>query len=393
MAQPARTSAPQTGPKPRRLAWRSWVPWLLVVLAAIIGLVSALNIWVKRQALSTDNWTKTSERLLEDDEIRGALSVYLVNQIYENVDVEAALEERLPQQTKPLAAPLAGALQPLAVRAADTLLARPRVQQLWTEANRRAHRLFIAVLDGDDEILVASGGNVILDLHALVERVSEETGIGGRVAERLPPDAGQIVIMEGSQLETARRAVKVVRVLSYLLFFLVLALYALAVYLARGRRRAVLMGAGVSILLVGLLILVVRRFAGNYVVDTLTDNPDAKGAVNHAWAIGTELLRNTGFNAVIYGVAVILAAWIAGPSRPATWLRRVLAPTMRNHPLVIYGAVALILLLILLAGPTDAQRVLPLLILFALAFAGTEVLRRQTAREFPPPVVREPAAG
>ena len=56
---------------------------------------------------------------------------------------------------------------------------------------------------------------------------------------------------------------------------------------------------------------------------------------------------------------------------------------MNTKPVVIYGAVALILFIILLAGPTDAQRIFPLLILFVFAFAGTEVLRRQTIREFP----------
>jgi hypothetical protein len=57
---------------------------------------------------------------------------------------------------------------------------------------------------------------------------------------------------------------------------------------------------------------------------------------------------------------------------------------MRDHPFWIYGAVTLVLFLVLLAGPTDAQRIFPLLILFALAYVGVEVLRRQTVREFPP---------
>ena len=82
---------------------------MLVVLATVIGLVSALNIWVKRQALSTDNWTNSSSQLLENQKIRSALSVYLVNQIYENVDVAQALEERLPPRAKGLAQPLAAA--------------------------------------------------------------------------------------------------------------------------------------------------------------------------------------------------------------------------------------------------------------------------------------------
>jgi hypothetical protein len=378
-------AAPAEETKPgSRLAWRTWLPCALVVLAAIIGLVSALNIWVKRQALSTDNWTNASSQLLENDEIRGAVSIYLVNQLYDNVDVAGTLEQRLPPNAKGLAQPLAAGLQGAAVNAVNALLARPGVQKLWKEANRRAHRLFMAVLNGKHGVLAATNGNVVLDLGPILEQFKERTGLGGRLEGKLPPDAGQIVIMKGNQLHAARSTVKVIKVLSYFLFFLVLALYALAVWIARGRRTKLLMGVGISLLAVGLLVLVVRRFAGEYLVNALSTNDDAKRAVSAAWAIGTQLLRNTGFNIVIYGVAIMFAAWIAGPSRSATWSRRQLAPTMRDYPILIFGVVTVVLLLILLAGPTDAQRIFPLLILFALAFVGTEILRRQTAREFPP---------
>ena len=371
-----------------RWAWRSWVPWTLVVIAAVIALVAALNVWVKRQALSTDNWTNASGRLLEDQRIRSALSVYIVNQVFTNVDVTQRLQQRLPPDIKPLAAPIAVGLQQAAVRAMDNLLARPRIQQLWKQANRRAHQLFIALLDGKHNVLVATGGNVVLNLQPIVKRLADELGLGGRLEGRLPPDAGQITIMKGSQLDTARKGVKVIRVLSYFLFFLVIALYAAAVYLGRNHRK-MLLGVGVSILVVGLIILVVRRFAGDYLVDALNNNPDTKGAVSATWAIGTELLRNVGINGVIYGIVIMFAAWIAGPSRPATWLRRLMAPTMRNYPVVVYGFVTVILFLVLLAGPTDGDRIFPLLILFAFAYVGVEVLRRQTMREFPAPAQQQ----
>jgi hypothetical protein len=363
--------------------WRRWLPWVLVVVAAIVGLVSALNIWVTRQALNTDNWTNSSSQLLANPEIRNAVSVYLVDQIYQNVDVSQALANRLPPQAKGLAAPLAAALEPPAVQAADRLLGRPRVQALWKEANRKAHALFIAVIDGKHNLLVSTNGNVVLDLRPLIERVVQQSGLGGRVLERLPPDAGQIVVMKGNQLETARKGVKVIRVLSFFLFFLVLGLFALAVYIAPGRRRTILMAIGTSVFLVGLLILVARRYGGDYLVNALTSSPDSEKPVSAVWAIETNLLRNVGINALVYGGLVIVAAWIAGPARAAASLRRWLAPTMRERPVVIYGFVALVLLIVLLTGPTDAQRIYPLLIVFALAFVGTGVLRRQTLREFP----------
>jgi hypothetical protein len=355
----------------------------LVVIAAIITLVAALNVWVKRQALSTDNWTNASGQLLENDDIRNAISIYMVDQVFQRVDVAKTLEQRLPPRSKPLAAPLAASLQPAAIRIANDLLGRPRVQQLWKNANRRAHKLFIAVLDGKHGILQNTNGNVVLNLRPIIEQVTQRLGFGQKLAAKLPPDVGQIVVMKGNQLQTARRGVKVIRVMSYFLAFLVLALFALAVYIARGRRRAVLLGAGISVVLVGLIVLVVRRLAGKYLVDALTNNADEKSAVNAAWAIGTELLRNVGINLLIYGIVVVFAAWLAGPSRPAVAIRRFAAPTMRDRPIVAYGLLTVVLLIILLTGPTDGQRIYPLLVLFALAYVGLEVLRRQTAREFP----------
>ena len=377
----AATNAPVTRQQPS--SWRRWVPWVLVVLAAVIGLVSALNIWVKRQALDTNNFTNASVQMLEDPQVRSAISIYLVDQLYQNVDVAAELEQQLPPAVKGIAAPLAGALRQLLVRAADALLQRPRVQELWKQAISRAHTLFLAVIDGKKEILQNTNGNVVLNLRPIVQQLEQQGGLVGKVAAQLPPDAGQITIMKGNQLKTARQGVKVIRFLSYFLFFLVLAIYALAVYLATGRRRQVLMGVGASAFVVGLIVLVVRRFAGNYLVDALTKNSVDKGAIDVVWAVETQLLRNVGINVLIYGTFVMLAAWIAGPSRPARWVRRVSAPTARDHPWVIYAALALLLLLILITGPTDGQRVYPLLVVFVFAFIGLEVLRRQTLREFP----------
>jgi len=365
--------------------WHRWVPWVLIVLAAIIALLAALNVWVKRQALNTNNFTSASSQLLADDDVRNAISVYVVNQLYENVDVSKALEERLPPATKPLAPTIAGALQPALVRTTDTILGRPRFQQAFENSVRRAHELFIAVLDGKRGILVSTNGNVVLDLRPILEEVVNETGIGGRVLQQLPPDAGQITVMKGNQLETARKGVKVVRAASYFLLFLVLALIAAAIWIARGRRRTMLLAAGASFVIVGLVVLLVHRLAGSYVVDALTNNPDAEKPVTAVWAIETQLLRNVGINAIIYGILGIFAAWIAGPSRPATYLRRV---GLHERPLLGFGALAIVVLILLVTGPTDGDRIYPLLVVAGVAFVGLEVLRRQTNRE----LGSEPAA-
>jgi hypothetical protein len=221
---------------------------------------------------------------------------------------------------------------------------------------------------------------VVLNLRPILEELVNQTGIGARLLEQLPPDAGQITVMKGNQLETARKGVKVIRALSYFLLFLVLALIAAAMWIARGRRRTILLASGVGIVIVGLVILIVHRVAGSYIIDALTQNPDAKKPVTAVWAIETQLLRNVGINAIIFGVLGIFAAWVAGPSRPATYLRRV---GLHERPLVGFGALAIVLLILVVTGPTDGDRIYPLLFLGTVAFIGLEVLRRQTNRELP----------
>jgi hypothetical protein len=57
---------------------------------------------------------------------------------------------------------------------------------------------------------------------------------------------------------------------------------------------------------------------------------------------------------------------------------------MREHPWRVYAAAGFVYLLVLLWGPTPALRhIVPILIIAALIVLGIEVLRRQTAREFP----------
>jgi len=77
-------------------------------------------------------------------------------------------------------------------------------------------------------------------------------------------------------------------------------------------------------------------------------------------------------------------AWVAGRTRPAVALRRVAAPYMRDRPELTYGFVALLFLLLVAWGPTRAFREpISILIIAVLLAFGVEVLRRETAREFP----------
>jgi hypothetical protein len=366
-----------------RSSRRRLLPLTLITVGSVLAFLAIFAIWANRQLLDTDNWTETSSELLEDDEIRGQLSIYLIDELYGNVDVQAELAQSLPPRLQPLAGPAAGALQDLGVRGVDALLERPRAQALWEESNRRAHtRLLQVVEDGGGGAVSTSGGNVTLDLKTLLEQTSETFGVGGRLADRLPPDAAQLVVLKSDELELAQDGVRLLKALAIILVVLALGLMALGAYLARGWRREALRACGIGLIIAGVAALVARSLAGGAVVG-LAETASVEPALEHTWSISTSLLVEAATATLLYGIVVVFAAWLAGPTAWATSTRRALAPFLRE-PRFAYGGLAVIVLLLLAWGPTPAFRKPVLaLILIALLALGVEALRRHTAREFP----------
>jgi hypothetical protein len=262
------------------------------------------------------------------------------------------------------------------------------VQALWENANKRAHAAVIRVLEGKDlgpnGNISTANGEVTLDLRPAITRLATRLGVEDKLKANTDPNAGQLVIMKSDQLSAAQTAVKILKALSSLLLIAVVALYALAIYLAHGRRRLLLGATGASLVFVGLVVASLRHFLGGVIVDALVKTEAYKHPVSVIWGIETSLLRDIAVILVVYGALVLLATILAGPNRPAVAIRRWLAPSFRHHPVVVWLA-ALALFLILLAwGPTTGDRaLLGVLLLAATAAIAIEALRRQTLREFP----------
>jgi hypothetical protein len=131
-------------------------------------------------------------------------------------------------------------------------------------------------------------------------------------------------------------------------------------------------------------VILGRRVGGNAIVGGLVNDPGNRPAAHHVWTIATSLLYDIGAAVVVYGLLLVVATWIAGHTRPATALRRALAPTLRDRPVVAYIAVYAALLLVILWGPTPATRQLVYIIVFIVLLAlGVAGLRLQTGEEFP----------
>jgi hypothetical protein len=356
----------------------------LVILGSVLAFLSVFAIWTERQALNTDDWVSTSGHLIKNQTIRAAVGDYLVDQLYENVDVEAELKEILPGDTKDLAGPAAGGLRQVAGDGAEKVLETSTAQTLWEDANRSAHEQLISVLENKGEAVSTEEGNVSLNLGSLLTNLADQVGIGQDLAAKLPPDAGQIQILRSDQLKTAQNVAIAIKGLALVLSILTFLTFAGAIYLSREGRWVTVLYSGIGLVAAGFAVIVVREIAGGVVVDQLVKTESAKPAGEAAWSISTSLMTSIATTVIVIGILFAIAGWLASPSDSARSTRRAIAPSLRHHTAYVYTGLALIVCFYFLSGPTQGLRsFLTTLIVAGMAAFGIHALRRQTEEEFP----------
>jgi hypothetical protein len=227
-----------------------------------------------------------------------------------------------------------------------------------------------------------SKANVVKLDPALAALESRVTTLLNRQVVQHP---GELVLMQSDQLSGLQDLVGALRSLGFVLPILALLLYVGALYLAKGWRREAMISVGGGILTAALLILVVRRLIGGAVVNSVVSNDSVKPAVTAIWDIVSGGLRQRALFVLVVGVGFIVGGVLAGPGRHARAVRRFLAPYLRDHPVVVYSVVAVLFLLWLTIMPSinNLGQVIVIVVLALLAVFGVELLRRQTAREFP----------
>ena len=356
----------------------------LVILGSILAFLSVFAIWTERQALNTDDWVETSGRFIQNETIRAELSKYLVDQLYENVDVEEELKEILPGDTKDLAGPAAGGLRQVAGQGAERVLETSTAQDLWEEANRSAHEQLIAVLEDKNDAVSTEEGTVTLKLSSLLTNLADEVGIGADLAEKLPPDAADIEILRSDELKTAQNIAVAIKGLALVLSILTFLTFGGAIYLSRDGRWVTVLFSGIGLIAAGFAVIVVRQIAGGIVIDQLVTVESAKPAGEAAWSIATSLTVSIATTVIVIGVLFALAGWLASPTDSARAVRRVIAPVLRHHVAYVYTALALLVCFYFLTGPTQGLRsLLTTLIVAGMAALGIHELRKQTEEEFP----------
>jgi hypothetical protein len=302
--------------------------WVLLVVAVVLTPATLATRWVNFEITSEERFVNTLGPLAEDPEVQQALADRVTQLIFANVDVDELAQDALPTEVDFLAAPIASGVETFTQEQTLRFFQSEQFAELWRDALGVAHQAADALLTGKDEGAVqVQDGEVVVDLSTIVQAVVDQLAERGLTfVESIPTDAisGQIVLFQSDALASAQSLVELLNTLSWALLVVGLVCYGASIMvLGDGRRGFVRSGVGLAVgaLLLGVLLATGRGF--------YLDALQSAGADRTVQAIVFDQvvasLRNAIRVVIAAGAVIAVAAWLFGPSRPATFVRELAA--------------------------------------------------------------------
>jgi hypothetical protein len=200
------------------------------------------------------------------------------------------------------------------------LVASPAFATAWNEAIRVVHEQAVSVLSGNSEAVVIKGDNVVLDLGPFIVLAKAQLSDAGLTAVSVVPDIHPTVaIAKANTLVKAQSAYSTLDTVARVLPWIVLLLFAVGVYLARNRFRA-LVGTGLGIALAMVVLGAGLLMARSALVNAVP--PGGAPAAASGFDIIVTYLR-IGLRALlVLGLVLALGGFLAGGSDSAVGIRR-----------------------------------------------------------------------
>ena len=283
----------------------------LLGFGCLLVALSVIAIFVRVTVLNTNRYVDAMAPIAASPAVQQAVADKLDTAITGRVDFDALLREALPDRADPLAPALSGGLQQAIRSRLDQFVASDDFQNLWDEANRRAHSRVVELIStGQSKRLVLQGDTVYLDLGAAVDRVRQglqERGLD-RLAAAIPPDVdGRVTLLQSDGLVKVRRGVNVLEGLTIVLPILALLCLAGHVWLSRPRQRG-LLRVGLGLLLTSFLLLALLGIGKTAYLDAINADTLPRQAAADIFDSLIALLRTA---VRIVAVAAILLAIVA----------------------------------------------------------------------------------
>jgi len=271
----------------------------------------------------------------------------------------------------------------------------------WVQANTLAHQSLVKVLSGQGGGAISTkNGQIVLNLGPLIVVAKQDlVAKGFKLANSIPPVSPTLALFQAKHLGQAQTAYRLSKAARIVLIVLSLLLLAAGVWVARGRRRA-LIGAGLG-LAASMLILGIGLDIGRGIYLSSIPSTFPTDAAAAAYDALVHFLRLTLRTVLVVGLVVAIGAFFTGPSRAAIqarsgiksgidWIRHfgerrgvstgpVGEWTYLHRRGLRIGAVALFALIFVFVGEPNVVLVIVLVILLLLVLGLIELIGRPPA--------------
>jgi hypothetical protein len=419
----AETAAAHRGetaaPRRQRLHWRALVAIVLIVLGCVLAPVAVLGVWAGNEVSDTGRWVATVQPLINDPAIQNVLTDKITNQITSQLNVNGIINQAAAQvNSKGLprvgsllttfGPQIASAVTGFIHSTVHTVISIQAIATAWMQVNTVAHQALVKVLSGQGNGAIStSNGQIVLNLGPFIAVAKQDLiAHGFSLASNIPPVSPTLALFQAKDLGKAQAIYRLITTLKIVLPILALGLIAAGVFVARGRRRA-LIGAGLglaaSMLVLAIGLLIARSIYLNSVPASVLPSDAAAAAYDALVHFIKEGLRVV----LAVGLVVAIAAFFTGPSRAAIqtrsglkswieWIRHygerrgvsagpVGQWTYVHRRLLRIAAVALAALILVFWGQPTALVVILLVVLLLVLLGLIELVAR-------PPAAAEPEA-
>ena len=281
------TEAPATAAaSPRRS--RRILAGVALVLACLLILLTTVAVWTHQVVLNTDRFTGLAGKVLAEPAVVDPLSARISDQVVTALDVQGRLEARLPDAVKPLAGTLTLAVGSAIDKRLQVALLNPNIQAALLRTLSVTHAGIIDLLRDKPDNVSVENGYLVIQVFPVVGAALAELQAGGIIppdvqlpdltspeapavlAQRLqsalgvtlPPDFGTVQLVKADRLLAARSYVQAFDIIVVAMIILSVLLVALALWLARDRRRMVVylgLGTLIAFLVARLAINAIER--------------------------------------------------------------------------------------------------------------------------------------
>jgi len=327
--------------------WRRPLAAFLAVVAALSLVFAVTASWVRTTLLDTDSWVEAVGTLPSNPDLQELVAVRVADEVLMLVDLPALLDNAVGPVGRFLAGPVEGASRGFIENATTSVLASPRFEMVWVEANRVTHEAVVRALrrePGDNVVDGIVTLSLVPLINNVVAQISEDTPelFGGAITVpevtadqvdqattnladalgiAIPPGFGQIAVFDANTLTSAQSAVRLFDdgiIALWVLFGLSLAG---ALVASVDRRRTV---AALSIItaVAGLVVWALRRPLEEAILNQI-ENPSGNEAARIV--VDVALWGNLGpliWSLVAVSLLAAAIAFVVGPSSTAVQVRR-----------------------------------------------------------------------